>query len=402
MQALACIFIKGLFTTHLGLSLSLVRSSRTAWAVSCMRLQRCGPAAMGWATLRTMPPPSPAAPDPAEVSRSASLADVAALAGVSAGTVSRALSRPDMLSEATRTRVLAAAERLGYVANGAARALAMRRSFTVGAIVPRFGRSSFPTMVQALEAALAAEGYTLLLSAPERERGHDPALLRALLERGVDAVALLGADQPPAMFAALAAHRRPFVLMWAEHSAQGPCVGFDEAGAGAQVVAHLAALGHRRIGILTGSTAENERAQRRLRGLTAAIARHGLQLHPEALVETETGFAQGHAAMQTLLARRTPVTAVVCANDYLAAGALSALDQAGVAVPAQMSVASFNDNDFAAFLHPPLTTVHLPIEEIGEQAGRVLLAALRGDAPPANPLLPAALVVRASTGPAPG
>ena len=348
-----------------------------------------------------MPLPSSSAAAPGAPPRSASLADVAALAGVSAGTVSRALSRPDMLSEATRTRVLAAAERLGYVANGAARALAMRRTFTVGAIVPRFGRSSFPTMVQALEATLAAAGYTLLLSAPERERGHDPALLRALLERGVDAVALLGADQPPATFAALAAHRRPFVLLWAEHSAEGPCVGFDEADAGAQLIAHLAGLGHRSIGILSGSTVDNERAQRRLRGLTAAIARHGLQLHPAAVVETETGFAQGFAAMQALRARRTPVTAVVCANDYLAAGALSALDQAGVAVPAQMSVASFNDNDFAAFTHPPLTTVRLPIQEIGEQAGRLLLASLRGDALPGNPLLPATLVVRASTGPAP-
>lgn len=345
-----------------------------------------------------MPPLPPA---PAEAPRSASLADVAALAGVSAGTVSRALSRPDMLSEATRTRVLAAAERLGYVANGAARALAMRRTFTVGAIVPRFGRSSFPTMVQGLETTLAAEGYTLLLSAPERTRGHDPALLRALLERGVDAVALLGADQPPALFSALAAHRRPFVLMWAEHSPQGPCVGFDEADAGAQLVGHLAALGHRQLAIVSGSTADNERAQRRLRGLTAAIARHGLQLHREAVVETETGFAQGFDAMQALLARRTPATAVVCANDYLAAGALSALDQAGIAVPAQMSVASFNDNDFAAYLHPPLTTVRLPIQEIGEQAGRLLLAGLRGAPLPDNPLLPVTLVVRASTGPVP-
>lgn len=345
-----------------------------------------------------LPPPLST---PTDLRKTASLADVAALAGVSAGTVSRALSRPGMLSETTRTRVLAAADRLGYVANGAARALAMRRTFTVGAIVPRFGRSSFPTMVQALEATLAAEGYTLLLSAPERQRGHDPALLRALLERGVDAVALLGADQPPALFAALAAHQRPFVLLWAEHSALGPCVGFDEAAAGAQLIAHLADLGHRSIGILSGSTADNERARRRLGGLTAAIARHGLQLHPRAVVETETGFAQGFAAMQTLLAQRAPVTALVCANDYLAAGALSALDQAGIAVPAQMSVASFNDNDFAAFLHPPLTTVRLPIQEIGEQAGRLLLACLRGETPPSPPMLPTTLVVRASTGPAP-
>lgn len=347
--------------------------------------------------------PSSHAPVPVAAGspRSASLADVAALAGVSTGTVSRALSRPDMLSEATRAHVLAAAQRLGYVANGAARALAMRRTMTVGAIVPRFGGSSFPTLVQALETTLAAAGYTLLLSAPEHQRGQDPALLRAMLERGVDAVALLGAEQPPPVFAALAAHQRPFVLMWAQHSPEGMCVGFDEAAAAALLIDHLAALGHRSLGFIGGRTADNERARQRQRGLMQAIAQRGMQLAPDALVETDYGFREGFEAMQTLLARRAAVSAVVCGNDYLAAGALSALDRAGIAVPGQLSIASFNDNDFAAYLHPPLTTVRLPIHEIGELAGQYLVARLRGAAPPPCPLLPLQIMVRDSTGPAP-
>jgi LacI family transcriptional regulator len=336
-----------------------------------------------------------------------SLADVAALAGVSAGTVSRVLSRPEMISEATRTRVLAAAERLGYVANGAARALAMRKTRTVGALVPRFGSSSFPTLVQALESTLAAAGYNLLLSAPDHVRAQDPALVRALLERGVDAVALLGADHPAAVFALLRAHRLPYVLMWAEHSEQGPCIGFDERAAAALVVDHLAALGHRRIGFIGGRTADNERAQHRFRGVIEAVARHGLVLPTEALVETDYGFREGFEAMQALLQRGLPITAVVCGNDYLAAGALSALHAAGIAVPARMSVASFNDNDFAPYLQPPLTTLRVPIREIGEQAALHLLAGLAGPAgqagkapEPPGPL-PVTLMVRGSTGPAP-
>lgn len=348
--------------------------------------------------MSTRPDPLPGSPAP---ERAASLADVALLAGVSPGTVSRALSRPDMISEATRTRVLAAAQRLGYVANGAARALAMRRTCTVGAIVPRFGGSSFPTLVQALESTLAAQGYTLLLSAPEHSRGQDPALLHALLERGVDAVALLGAAQPPQVFAALAAHRRPFVMMWAEHSPEGLCVGFDEAAAAARVVEHLAGLGHQRLGFIGGRTDQNKRAARRQQGLLQAIAAHGMQLVPEVLIETDYGFAEGFAAMQAILARRAGITAVVCGNDYLAAGALSALGRAGIAVPQALSIASFNDNDFAAYLHPPLTTVRLPIREMGEQAGQLLLACLRGETPPAPAMLPTTLVVRESTGPAP-
>jgi LacI family transcriptional regulator len=335
--------------------------------------------------------------------RSASLADVATLAGVSTGTVSRALSRPEMISDETRLRVRTAAERLGYVANGAARALAMRRTMTVGAIVPRFGSSSFPTLVQALEATLAARGYTLLLSAPDHGASNQGEILRALLGRGVDAVALLGAAQPREVFTMLAAQGTPFVMMWGAGSTEGPCVGFDESAAASLVIDHLADLGHRRIGFIGGRTADNERARSRFAGLTQAIARRGLILDHEACIETDYGFREGCDAMGRIIQRRRPISALVCGNDYLAAGALSALDGAGVAVPARWSVASFNDNDFAPYLHPALTTVRLPIREIGEAAGRFLLARLQGDAAPRAPTdLPVRLIVRASTGPAPG
>jgi LacI family transcriptional regulator len=286
------------------------------------------------------------------------------------------------------------------VANGAARALAMRKTHTVGALVPRLGSSSFPSLVQALENALAAQGYTLLLSTPDHARAQDPAILRALLGRGVDAVALLGAEQPPAVFDLLRAHRLPYVLMWAQDSEHGPCIGFDERAAAALVVDHLADLDHRCVGFIGGRTADNERARRRFRGVLEAVSRRGLTLPPDALVETDYGFREGFEAMQGLLRQRLPITAVVCGNDYLAAGALSALDQAGVPVPARMSVASFNDNDFAAFLHPPLTTVRVPIRRIGELAGQHLLAQLQGQTPPQPEPLPLGLVVRGSTGPA--
>jgi LacI family transcriptional regulator len=348
-----------------------------------------------------------AAPDQARsradvpAARPVSLADVAALAGVSAGTVSRVLSRPDMISAATSQKVLAAAERLGYVANGAARALALRKSRTIGALVPRFGSSSFPTLVQAMESALAAQGYTLLLSAPDHARAQDPAVLRALLERGVDAVALLGAEQPAAVFNMLHQHGIPFVLLWALASPQGPSVGFDEHQAAALVVDHLADLGHQFIGFIGGKTSDNERARRRFSGVLQAMARRGLTLCTEAHIETEYGFEPGFKAMQTVLARQTAATAMVCGNDYLAAGALSALDAAGVAVPVRMSVISFNDNDFAPYLHPPLTTARVPIREMGETAARYLLDRLSGE-PPSEPLpLPVELVPRRSTGPVP-
>jgi LacI family transcriptional regulator len=346
--------------------------------------------------------PTPLAPPapPSRAARASSLDDVAHLAGVSSGTVSRTLSKPEMVSEATRARVMAAADRLGYVANGAARALAMRRTMTVGAIVPRFGSSSFPAMVQALETTLAAAGYTLLLSAPDPQPAHETAVLRALLERGVDAVALLGAEQPPAVMALLAAHATPFVMMWAPPAADGHSVGFDEALAASLVVDHLAEFGHMRIGYVGGNTRDSERARRRLHDLTLAIAKRGLTLCADALLETEHGFREGFDAMTQILDRGTRATAIVCGSDYLAAGALSALAGAGVAVPGTLSVASFNDNEFAPFLHPPLTTVRLPIREMGERAGAYLVARLRAESPAAQKPLGVQLQKRLSTGPA--
>lgn len=335
--------------------------------------------------------------------RSASLADVAMLAGVSTGTASRALSRPDMISEETRRLVLQAVDRLGYVANGAARALVMRRTMTVGAIVPRFGTSSFPTLIQSLEAKLASQGYTLLISAPEHGAPNQDAILRSLLGRGVDAVALLGTQHSRDIFNMLASHGTPYVMMWGAPDAEGRCVGFDESLAASLAIDHLADLGHRRIGFIGGRMADNERARNRFTGLTQAMARRGLVLDEHARIETDYGFREGFEAMQTIVSRQTRISAVACGNDYLAAGALAALNALGMAVPGALSVVSFNDNDFAPYLHPALTTVRLPIREIGEAAGAYLLSCLQGssvDASMAPRDLPVQLMVRASTGPA--
>lgn len=329
----------------------------------------------------------------------ASLADVAELAGVSTGTVSRVLSRPEMVSAATRVRVMQAVEQLEYVGNGSARSLAARRTMTVGAIVPRFGTSQFPIMVQALEAQLAADGYTLLLASPNYSDHRASAILRSLLGHGVDAVALLGTDHPEQTFSLLESHRTPYVLMWGQSVKRKEVVGFDEREAAALVVEHLCDLDHRAIAFVGGRTAENERARARRRAVIKAAQSGGITVPAGAIVETDYGFREGYDAMRALLNGAREFTAVVLGNDYLAAGALAALDDLQVRVPEDLSVASFNDNDFAAFLRPSLTTVRLPIGEIGREAARYLVGKLRGAPVRAPKRLPVELVVRASTGP---
>src|SRR3546814_20684182 len=123
-------------------------------------------------------------------------------------------------------------------------------------------------------------------------------ILRALLERGVDAIALLGAEHSREVFAILATHNTPFVMMWASDSKEGDCIGFDEEAAAALLVNHLADLGHSRIGFIGGRTDNKQRAARRLTGLTSSIAKRGVMLNTEAFIETDTGFCEGFGAQK--------------------------------------------------------------------------------------------------------
>lgn len=327
-----------------------------------------------------------------------SLTDVATLAGVSAGTVSRAISKPHMLSEGTRQRVFDAIKQLRYVPNGAARALAMRRTLTVGAVVPRFGSSWFSTLLQALENELADAGYTLLLSAPDHNRTQDLNPVSALLERGVDALAILGYEDRPDVFSTLTDQGVPFIRLWAPRNSVWPSIGFDEHRAAELAVDYLYRAGHRKIAYIGGKIAHNERARERQEGIMLALSARSMSLPGDARIETDYGFQEGFDATMQLLSRSREFTAVICGNDYLAAGALSALNGSGIAVPGEVSVIGFNDNDFAAFLNPPLTTVRLPIKEMGRNAARYLLRRL-GDTEIAPPVdLSVNLVERASAG----
>ena len=333
------------------------------------------------------------------IARVPSLQEVAALARVSTGTVSRALSRPELLADDTRRRVLAAVERLGYVRHGAARALASRRTQTIGAVIPRLGASMFATTIRSLQRVLEAEGYTLLLAHPTDPDASTTAALTTLLERGVDAVVLLGGEHDSSVYERLRARNVPYVLIWAltGSTSRHASIGFDNRRAGRLVGEHLVALGHRRFAMVTAPIATNERARDRFLGLVECLAGAGAKLPDAARIETQYGYREGSDAVDALLARRAEFTALVCGNDYLAVGALSALARRGLRVPQDVSLVGFNDSEFAPYTIPPLTTVRFPIEAIGERAATYLVARLHGDERIERVELPVELVVRQST-----
>lgn len=327
------------------------------------------------------------------------LSDVARTAGVSLATASRALSEPGLVKIGTRDRVREVAAMLGYVPHGAARALATRRSRTIGAVFPPVDNPIFAAATQSLAHGLAAAGYTLLLATHEYDPAGELDATRALIERGVDGLELVGMDHDPAVFELLSRSGVPYELMWSlDHSGHHHCVGIAHRIASVRITQHLLDLGHREFAVIAGFTAHNDRARERLEGVREALAGRSIELRAERIFETKFSVPHGRRAFLELLARAPGFTALVCSNDLLALGALTECVRRGIGVPQAISVAGFDDIDMAAEVTPALTTVRVPAAQLGEIAAARMLARLAGEDVPRMQEVAAELVIRHSTG----
>jgi LacI family transcriptional regulator len=333
-------------------------------------------------------------------STTAKLADVAQFARVSTATVSRALTCPDKVKPATVARIRQAVQTLGYVAHGAARALASRRTHTIGAVIPTLDNAIFANTAHALQKTLDDAGYTLLLASHEFDAEVEARVTRALIERGVDGLVLLGATHHPSVMRMLDTQQIPYVLTWAlDASGRHPCVGFDNRTAANRVASHLLNLGHREFAMISGITAGNERAAERLEGVRQALSDRGIVLAASRVVEKPYTLSAGREGLREVLREAPRPTAVICGNDVLAIGALAECHAQGIVVPREISVTGFDDLEMAAVVTPGLTTVHFPTAELGTYAALHLLARLAGKPFEARVELPVELVVRASTAP---
>ena len=333
----------------------------------------------------------------------ARLSDVARAAEVSLSTASRALADPALVRPETREKVRQAAELLRYVPHGAARALASRRSRTIGAVVPTLDNPIFANSTQVLQRSLGEAGYTLLLASHEYDPQAEIAVTRALVERGVDGLVFVGTDHSPEFFQLLAQSGILFELTWAiDPNGHHNCVGFSNRLAAIRIAQHLLDLGHTEIAMISGHTRNNDRARERVAGVRDAMAARGLALAQERLVETAFSVGSGRAALRALLERDPAITAVACGNDILALGALVECAARGLSVPGRLSVTGFDDIELAGEISPALTTMHIPTAAIGRRAAERLLARLEGRRVPRGEELPVELVVRESSGPPPG
>ena len=337
-----------------------------------------------------------------EDSGKAKLDDVARVAGVSLATASRALSTPHLLKPATLNRVREAARLLGYMPHGAARALASRRTHTIGAVIPTLDNAIFASSTQAMQRELGEHGYQLLLGSHEYDPEREVQVTRALLERGVDGLVLVGTDHSPELYQLLAGFRSPYVLTWSlDESGHHHCVGFNNREVGARVAHYLYDLGHREFAVISGFGAHNDRARDRMTGVREALLARGVRLGAARMVETSFSIQSGREALRALMQAASPPSAVICGNDILAQGAMIEALALGIAIPRALSITGVDDMELSAHISPGLTTVRIPTVEIGRRTAQHLLARINAEKPDKRIELAVELIVRGSTGPAP-
>lgn len=319
---------------------------------------------------------------------------VAEAAGVSVATVSRVMANSDKVTAARRDHVLAVAAELGYRPHALARSLATGTSHMLGVVVPNLSNPYFYDVIRGIGRASAQDGYRMVVSDSMESAEHEQTLVEDLL-RYVDALVLVAPRADLTVIEEVNTAAKPVVVLIGPAAPSPfPDVSVDSFGGMTMLYRHLAELGHRHVTYLAGPEHSAQGALRVAAGVEAATFGVTVEVVP-AGGSIEAGSAATDAALAT------GATALTCFNDLVALGALHRLAELGVAVPEQVSVTGFDDIDFSAYSTPGLTTVRTPREELGRRGWSVLQDAIGGRSSDRPAALPAQLLVRGSTGPAP-
>ena len=335
------------------------------------------------------------------MSKPITIADVARSAGVHPATVSRALNSAtqSQVSAATVKRVQKAAKALGYVPNAMARSLRTNLTMTVGVIIPDLTNPIFPPMIRGIENYLAPRGYTARLANTDGKESLERATVTSLLERRVDGLIIATGIDNHSMLPDL--YEQGVTAVMANRGGGGtpyPHVTGDDFSGITTAVHYLKKLGHKTIVHIAGpdnySTSHNRRE-----AFTRAC--EDAKIRYQVVSAGALTASEGEGAMDTLLAARQSFTAVQASNDLLALGALRSIRRHGLSCPDDISVIGFNDMPFAEEFSPGLTTIKVPLEEIGTESARLLVDAIQNDKKDQVVVtLPVSLVTRGSTGPA--
>jgi DNA-binding LacI/PurR family transcriptional regulator len=325
--------------------------------------------------------------------------EVAKQAGVSLATVSRVLNKAPHISPKTEKRVLEVVHRLNYYKNVHARRLATGRSDLFGLLISEIANPYFPEIIHGFQAAAWDRGFDVLLCNTEYDPERTKSIMRKLIESDVRGVAIMSASIEKSMTAELTAAGVGLVfcnLGPAERLVSNISIDYERGIA--QAVEHVVELGHRRAAVIAGPET-NRTAITIRRALVTELEAH--KLHPFPVLESNYRVDAGATAVRAILAQRERPTVIFCGSDLIAMGAMSALEEAGVRIPEDVSVVGIDDIAFASLARPPLTTISVPRERVGIIAFEALDKMLKlKQRKGASYYLETQLVVRKSTGPA--
>jgi len=324
--------------------------------------------------------------------------DIAKQAGVSAGTVSRALSRPEKVLPATRERIERAVAELGYVPNVAARTLKTQRSGKILVTVPDIANPFFAQILQGAEEAAQAAGYAVLLGDTQHQPEREERYAQMLRRNEADGMIVLGHRLPPTAWKIVKqlGAAAPVVNGCEFDPTLGiPSVHIDNAAAARAAMEHLYGLGHERVAVV-GGPPDNPLHQQRLEG-AKAVARARGRLRLLRIAPGDFSVESGYAAARKLLGDASAPTAAFCFSDQMALGVLAACRDLGIRVPEDFSVVGFDDLASSRYLSPPLTTISQPMRQIGIRAVNLLLAIIETVEVPRQQTLDFSLMLRGST-----
>lgn len=332
--------------------------------------------------------------------------EIARLARVSQATVSKVLNNRPYVSTETRARVERVIAETGFVPSQRARGLSKRRSFILGLLVPYTSDQLFADphlleIVRGIEAAANTRDYNLLLSTARAPVEAASACTRLLRSDVIDGAIVVETLDVRPFAETLGGQPWPWVVIGYPGPARVPAVHADDIGGALAATAHLVALGHTRVGVISSSPRPFA-LEERLRGVRAGLAAAGLILDEGLVAVGDFSTESGAAAARTLLARPAPPTAIFALNDRMALGAVRAAEALGLRVPADLSVVGFDDIATAALVAPPLTTVRQPGYSLGQAAAEQIFRRLDGVADGATAVISTELIVRGTTAPPPG
>lgn len=325
---------------------------------------------------------------------------VAKMAGVSTATVSRALNKPDTVSEAVKKKIERIIKRIGYIPNAGARSLMLKRTGSIGVIVPTLDNAIFAQGLEEFQRQLSQSGYQMLVASTNYDPEIENQQMRNLLLQGVEGIAMFGSSQKLELIRLLRTRKLPYIHIGTlDTPLNGYAAGFDNKKAIQLGVEYLVQVGHRNFGMIAGKTENNDRARDRVDGVVELLKRNRISLKKESIIEVPYQIQDARIALKKLLQINPKISAVVCGNDVLAIGALLEAQSQGIKIPYQCSILGFDNLELSRHIQPSLSTIHIDAIGMWSKAAHHLMSQINGiNRLPRKILADVSLVIRDSTG----